>query len=283
MTEAGAAAAPVVFLQTAALGITIAQQQVPPHPAVVSASTGEQSSEAGGVTGPQSSSNAAGSCQQGQWVACWDYCNGGPVFLPPASQPADTARRDIQVSSSSSMQTSTELPAGVMPLAYYTALPHRPHLIARDETLRLPDEAAIAAAAVMPAPDPDESTDTPGQQPSVAALAAVRCEVGAGTAVLCSTHPELHPEWLDPAGSRHEVWQQQQQTQAGGKNSTDQPTSAAAGASDGQLDGGGEDTEEGLVWDTAALHQRLQACQASREVLLATLVWEALRHRLGTQ
>jgi hypothetical protein len=128
------------------------------------------------------------------------------------------------------------------------------------------------------------SQDMPEKQPSVAALAAVRCEVGAGTVVLCSTHPELHPEWLDPAGSRHEVWQQQQQqTRAGGKNSTDQPRSAAAGASDGQLDGGGEEADEGLVWHTAALHQRLQACQASRELLLATLVWEALRHRLSAQ
>ncbi len=39
------------------------------------------------------------------------------------------------------------------------------------------------------------------QHPSVPALhggeavAAVRCEVGAGVAVLCGTHPELGPEW----------------------------------------------------------------------------------------
>eukprot|EP00803_Ostreobium_quekettii_P006866 evm.model.scf_45.9 EVM.evm.TU.scf_45.9 scf_45:121074-122733(+) len=29
--------------------------------------------------------------------------------------------------------------------------------------------------------------------------AAVRCDVGDGVAVLCGTHPELHPHWLDDA------------------------------------------------------------------------------------
>lgn len=35
-----------------------------------------------------------------------------------------------------------------------------------------------------------------GSEQRAQPAAAIACEVGAGVAVLCGTHPELHPEWL---------------------------------------------------------------------------------------
>ena len=58
-------------------------------------------------------------------------------------------------------------------------------------------------------PDRDPGRDPGGAHPSFrvlaeyedlgGAIAAVRCAVGRGRAVLCGTHPELSPHWLDAA------------------------------------------------------------------------------------
>ena len=59
-----------------------------------------------------------------------------------------------------------------------------------------PDKRLRLLASYVDLPQRSCRHSHPGEQPA----AAVACEVGAGIAVLCGTHPELGPEWLTGNG-----------------------------------------------------------------------------------
>lgn len=101
--------------------------------------------------------------QQRMAVTVFDYCNGGPFFTAQDGNP-----------------TIDSLP-GVSLLAEYCQVP-----------LAMP-------AAALPG-QRQQQQPQPGEQEFARRAAAVRCRVGEGVAVLCGTHPELGPEWLDPCG-----------------------------------------------------------------------------------
>lgn len=106
------------------------------------------------------------------WCFTHDYSNGGPVFVT----------HDMQLDVSS-------LP-GVQVLATYSALPDRHGLNLSRQQQQHKDQQHLQQQPGM------LHNGVAGVQPA----AAVRCSVGAGVAVLCGTHPELEPQWLDVCG-----------------------------------------------------------------------------------
>jgi hypothetical protein len=127
---------------------------------------------------PGSSEPGGGSSHGGEraaWMDALDYCNGGPFFLSPDGQ------ADWGHSSRSGDGSGGEAPA-VEVLARYVGLP--PGNLSRVDPRRAGSSVGAGAGAGGP----------------VAAVSAVRCRVGAGAAVLCGTHPELEPSWLDDCG-----------------------------------------------------------------------------------
>jgi hypothetical protein len=94
------------------------------------------------------------------WCFTHDYSNGGPLFVTHDMQPDVSGLSGVQV------------------LATYCALPDRHGLKLSGQQQQ---QQHNAVAGIQPA-------------------AAVRCSVGAGVAVLCGTHPELAPHWLDVCG-----------------------------------------------------------------------------------
>ncbi|KAI8466414.1 MAG: hypothetical protein J3K34DRAFT_460907, partial [Monoraphidium minutum] len=104
-----------------------------------------------------------------------DYCNGGPFFLAPTGA-ADWGPEQLP---------------GVDVIARYTGLPHGALSRVRPAVDSAPPPSSPSAAAAATAARGDGVRQ---------AVAAVRCRVGGGAAVLCGTHPELTPDWLDPCG-----------------------------------------------------------------------------------
>ena len=57
----------------------------------------------------------------------------------------------------------------------------------------------LATYSDLPQPQHEGSSTAEEHQeqgPAGRPAAAVACEIGSGVAVLCGTHPELHPDWL---------------------------------------------------------------------------------------
>ena len=143
----------------------------------------------------------------------------------------------------------------------------------------------------------------------------MRCRVGSGTAVLCGTHPELGPEWLDPCGESNAAQgprpHPEQPPAAAAESKGDAPGQAspqqhlqqcvvAAGVqlqASGVLDSakvlaaaGSLEGDQGLSQQsmpvvcrdvalaahTLQLKSDLQAAQEGRDLLLASLLYEAL-------
>jgi hypothetical protein len=134
------------------------------------------------------------------WADALDYSNGGPFFLAPSGA-ADWGYPEPAGSSGGSSGGDGGAGGGVPGvevLARYVALP--PGALSRvDPTCRGGDG---------------------GRAEEGRAVAAVRCAVGAGAAVLCGTHPELEPRWLDACGV----------TPAGVRSQDDDAVAAAAAA-----------------------------------------------------
>ncbi|GBF97976.1 hypothetical protein Rsub_10650 [Raphidocelis subcapitata] len=112
-----------------------------------------------------------------RWQETLDYCNGGPFFVAPDGSPDWECTGDGGGGGGGL--------AGVQVLARYVGLP--PDALSRVA----PSGAAAAAAAAAEG----------GPRAAAAAVAAVRCRVGRGAAVLCGTHPELEARWLDVCGT----------------------------------------------------------------------------------
>jgi hypothetical protein len=104
------------------------------------------------------------------WCFTHDYSNGGPFFVT----------QDMQLDLS-------QLP-GVQVLARYCALPDR-HGFTFSRQQQEQQQQREQQPGV-------QHNGDAGAQPA----AAVRCSVGSGVAVLCGTHPELEPQWLDVCG-----------------------------------------------------------------------------------
>jgi hypothetical protein len=219
----------------------------------------------------QDSSNPTGGQHQDRHMTAFDYCNGGP-YLTAADGSPDVG----------------QLP-GVIVLAKYCQVP----LAADLGTLQQQGQQE--------------------QQQFANRVAAVRCTVGQGVAVLCGTHPELGPEWLDPCGESnavegpkpHEpatdsaaaaaatvgagVSQQQAQAQlsSSGLQVLVQDAVASSTAVVGTSSSSSEAQAMPVVCRDAALaahaqqlRQALQASQAGRDLLLCSLLYEALpQHR----
>jgi hypothetical protein len=110
------------------------------------------------------------SSSSSSWCFTYDYSNGGPFFITQDRQLDISALPDVQV------------------LATYCALPDRHHLEpSKQQQQRLLQQQQLGTPAC--------NTIT-----GIQAAAAVRCSVGSGVAVLCGTHPELEPQWLDVCG-----------------------------------------------------------------------------------
>jgi hypothetical protein len=110
------------------------------------------------------------SSSSSSWCFTYDYSNGGPFFI--------TQDRQLDIAA---------LP-GVQVLATYCALPDRHNLEpSKQQQQRLLQQQQFGTPAC--------NTVT-----GIQAAAAVRCSVGSGVAVLCGTHPELEPQWLDVCG-----------------------------------------------------------------------------------
>lgn len=116
------------------------------------------------------SSNGSGSGSEApvQWEECIDYVNGGPAFLlldllPPQLTAAAVAAAVQAAGAPAAGAAASQLPA-------------------LQQQLEQVDSIEVLATF------PEHSH----------AAAAVRCRVGSrsGRAVLCSSHPELHPSWL---------------------------------------------------------------------------------------
>jgi glutamine amidotransferase-like uncharacterized protein len=104
------------------------------------------------------------------WCFTHDYSNGGPFFVTQDRQLDLSALPDVQV------------------LATYCALPDRHNILpSNQQQQRLRQQQQQSGLA---------HDKVAGLQ----AAAAVRCRVGSGVALLCGTHPELEPQWLDVCG-----------------------------------------------------------------------------------
>ncbi|KAF5826687.1 biotin-protein ligase [Dunaliella salina] len=110
------------------------------------------------------------------WSRCLDYCNGGCIFRASSQSPRPPSESHAQHGSPSEL--------------------HVQH--SQQGFGGLGSSSSSSRGA-------DNHNDRPF---SVLALyedmhqpAAVRCQVGAGVAVLCGTHPELQPHWLERAAA----------------------------------------------------------------------------------
>lgn len=297
-TEAGAVAAEVTFKVPTGLQALLSQQQ---HQQQCWETTRQGSADH--LSDPTLDTWA------GQTVlTAYDYCNGGPFFS--------------QLDGSSDVE---QLP-GVTILARYCQQPD----IASHVALQQHGSNPSCSAA-----DQDTQQQQNQQQPAglltaapggASRVAAVRCRVGQGVAILCGTHPELGHEWLDPGGHssadqgpqtshmlmpgadrmhcdkacRSQAQQQQQLQQsscdsvppvktASAAEGVQQPNqvgmvSNGSGGSDGDGGGGhGADamtddscTDRALAAHAQQLRNTLQASHLQRDLLLCSLLYEAL-------
>lgn len=122
-------------------------------------------------TAHQRSASNSTAPQEHTALIVYDYCNGGPFFTAQDGSP-----------------TVDNLP-GVSLLAEYcqvpVGMPAAPHQQQNEQK--------------------QQQQDPPAGQQYARRAGAVRCSVGDGVAVLCGTHPELGPEWLDPCGESNAV------------------------------------------------------------------------------
>lgn len=277
MSESGAAAAAISFLPAPS-------SQGSPPPA-------DAPSPAAGSPGPSSAAPSSRPQQPwhaGGWISTTDYCNGGPVFLTP--------------------QGSTDLAAmgGVRILAWFTALPALPaQPLAAGSPAAAPaaqPDAPAAPPATAPALQDAQAVQQAGSQggaaggAAVAAPAAVCCSVGRGRAVLCGTHPELHPSWLDACGRSEYALSAADVEAAAAVAAAEAGLSAGGGTSAAaeQVAGGGpvggqpacalhasasaadRAAAARLEQHTAELRQRLLQQQPQRDLFLASLLVAAL-------
>lgn len=201
------------------------------------------------------------------WITTFDYANGGPVLLAVDGNP------DLK-----------QLPS-VTVLARYGQLP----------------------PSAAPAPAQPAHQQQRQRQDATGRVAAVRCAVGKGVAVLCGTHPELGPEWLDPCGESNAA--QGPQPPEAATSSPSAQAAAAAGASipqqqreqgqqagsqvqvvvedalDSSLCSSGEGQtvvcrDVALAAHAQQLQAQLRASQAGRDLLLCSLLYHALASHL---
>jgi len=206
----------------------------------------DYATEAGAVAAPLAFRVPAGAAGAGagaaeaappppsRWVSAADYCNGGPFFVPHGPEGGGEAsdgdpwplERDPRFEVLARYERVRHPRAGERAAAAPTAAGAREAAEAA--------AAAAAAAAAVAAADADPFAPCPARGP----LAAVRVAVGAGAAVLCATHPELAPGWLDPiTGGSHERQQQRPGGRGGGDDDGDDDDAGGDAASGSESDG----------------------------------------------
>jgi hypothetical protein len=155
----------------------------------------------------------------GSWCTTCDYCNGGPFFLagdellhveqlPGVSVLAyycpDPAKEDFWHSGMTSTITSGFCNPGNPKNADSSPRQQR-QAVGSSARYTVEDGATAAVTCQDAAPSDIGPGLSPAHQQVVHMVpAAVRCEVADGVVVLCGTHPELEPGWLDVCGNARE-------------------------------------------------------------------------------
>jgi hypothetical protein len=172
-----------------------------------------------------------------RWVSASDYCNGGPFFVPYGPEGVGG---NGDGSNGSNDENDDPWPFERDPrfevLARYKEVRHpqarsERAVLGPTEEQRLAAAEAAAGAAAAAATTAASPPPPPPPCPARGPLAAVRVAVGAGCAVLCATHPELAPAWLDPSGGSHEA-------ALGGPRRRGEAAAGSSGGSGSESDGG---------------------------------------------
>lgn len=122
---------------------------------------------------------------------CRDYTNGGPAFMPHASDNSTFRIGTSRYSSSANVdRADSSMNAGSSGAAANSAT----------------DEPSVSQSACADQPAQSDLQPSDARQAAYEilavypekgnAIAAVACRVGRGIAVLVGTHPELDPKWL---------------------------------------------------------------------------------------
>ncbi|KAL4440577.1 hypothetical protein ABPG75_003578 [Micractinium tetrahymenae] len=177
-SEAGAVAAPLRFRQLDAAAAGGKQDT----------GSGKGSSGSAGASSGGSASSRGGS-EEEEWKECVDYVNGGPGFRlldgsPLAPLLLGTQRRQQQQPGQQQhgVQQPQQQPNGCQQTG------QRPHEGLQQQQQRQEEQRRLLEGVELLATYPEHNH----------AAAALLCHVGSqgGRAVLCGTHPELHPSWL---------------------------------------------------------------------------------------
>ncbi|GFR44822.1 hypothetical protein Agub_g6160 [Astrephomene gubernaculifera] len=122
----------------------------------------------------------------GRWVFCRDYSNGGPVFQLASDIPVATAATATAGASSTAAEAEAALGHGTDDAHAVAAAASSSSAATASSSPAAPAAAPVVGAVEVLAVYPDLGN----------AMAAVRCRVGRGVAVLCGTHPEMPYESL---------------------------------------------------------------------------------------
>lgn len=134
------------------------------------------------------------------WLNTMDYCNGGPFFHAAHGSLALEHMKDVTV-----LARYASLPGAAAAAAVATQ-----HCELLEASI---DQGQWQSASSNPleghgtgnhATAPNGAMEH-GIGWQLGPAAALRVNVGMGVAVLCGTHPELEPEWLDASGSTGQV------------------------------------------------------------------------------
>eukprot|EP00200_Dunaliella_tertiolecta_P015990 CAMPEP_0202422564 /NCGR_PEP_ID=MMETSP1128-20130828/50922_1 /ASSEMBLY_ACC=CAM_ASM_000463 /TAXON_ID=3047 /ORGANISM="Dunaliella tertiolecta, Strain CCMP1320" /LENGTH=517 /DNA_ID=CAMNT_0049030627 /DNA_START=1489 /DNA_END=3043 /DNA_ORIENTATION=+ len=181
----------------------------------------------------QSSGTLAGSSVQGVgnaslpsgWSRCLDYCNGGCVFRLPTQSPSRLHMHHSQQGAQHSQQGVQHSQQGVQ--HSQQGVQHSQQGVQHSQQGEQHSQEGVqhsqqgeqhSQEGVQHSQQGDghpgsssqgaEGAEEHDKHLTVLALyedmqspAAVRCRVGAGVAVLCGTHPELEPHWLERAAA----------------------------------------------------------------------------------
>lgn len=237
-------------------------------PVSVSSSGGAGAGDATVGNRQHSATESNAPAPQPLWLTTYDYCNGGPVFCElhhgdDAGCAASPAMSTSGCSSSSACTSSSSGSSNRISSSSSDGNNFNHSADLGSAAGRHVDGSSYRVLA--------RYGDLGG------AIAAVRCEVGAGVAVLCGTHPELPVSWIRAeAGVPGDVVasaaarSQSPGTAGGSDSSCDGPN-----ASRREVEGGsGSGSYQTRV---ALLKQRLQAADASRRMYFCALLATALK------
>eukprot|EP00878_Enallax_costatus_P006658 GHUV01006977.1.p1 GENE.GHUV01006977.1~~GHUV01006977.1.p1 ORF type:complete len:456 (+),score=139.45 GHUV01006977.1:2006-3373(+) len=188
LTESGAVAAHIQFQVPAGTALADHAQQLQRQHL-----RQQQQRASGGEAGQQDHTRIS-------WCSTRDYCNGGPMFVTRQGDLDLTGLPGVTVLATYSQlapRTCTDSRTGddghSSSLQDHKLQQQQQHLTTHRQSTRVQGKRRCSGSS--------GSQGTPdASQP----VAAVRCQVGSGVAVLCGTHPELEPHWLEACGRLQE-------------------------------------------------------------------------------